>query len=68
MGRTIETRADVTRFNTSHAVEIPNLLLSDSLTNFNNDGYGKCMLIFGVKLPIRYPFHEICVSLRLNLR
>jgi hypothetical protein len=28
----------------------------------------KCMLIFGVKLPIRYPFHEIWVSLRLNLR
>jgi hypothetical protein len=26
------------------------------------------MLIFGVKLPIRYPFHEIWVSLRLNLR
>jgi hypothetical protein len=23
----------------------------------------KCMLIFGVKLPIRYPFHEIWVSL-----
>jgi hypothetical protein len=28
----------------------------------------KCMLIFGVKLPFRYPFHEIWVSLRLNLR
>jgi hypothetical protein len=28
----------------------------------------KCMLIFGVNLPIRYPFHEIWVSLRLNLR
>jgi hypothetical protein len=28
----------------------------------------KCMLIFGVELPIRYPFHEIWVSLRLNLR
>ena len=28
----------------------------------------KCKLIFGVKLPIRYPFHEIWVSLRLNLR
>jgi hypothetical protein len=28
----------------------------------------KCMLIFGIKLPIRYPFHEIWVSLRLNLR
>jgi hypothetical protein len=26
------------------------------------------MLIFGVKLPIRYPFHEKWVSLRLNLR
>jgi hypothetical protein len=26
------------------------------------------MLIFGIKLPIRYPFHEIWVSLRLNLR
>jgi hypothetical protein len=24
----------------------------------------KCMLIFGVKLPIRYPFHEIWVSLK----
>jgi hypothetical protein len=28
----------------------------------------KCMLIFGVKFPFRYPFHEIWVSLRLNLR
>jgi hypothetical protein len=28
----------------------------------------KCMLIFGANLPIRYPFHEIWVSLRLNLR
>ena len=28
----------------------------------------KCMLIFGLKLPIRYPFREIWVSLRLNLR
>ena len=37
MESTIETRADVTRFNSSHAVEIPNLLWSDSLTNFNND-------------------------------
>ena len=26
------------------------------------------MLIFGVKLPIRYRFHEIWVSLRLNLK
>jgi hypothetical protein len=26
------------------------------------------MLIFGGKLPIRYPFHEKWVSLRLNLR
>ena len=28
----------------------------------------KCMLIFGVKFPIRYHFHEIWVSLRLTLR
>jgi hypothetical protein len=26
----------------------------------------KCMLIFGGKIPIRYPFHEIWVSLILN--
>jgi hypothetical protein len=28
----------------------------------------KCMLIFGVTLLIRYPFHEIWVSLILNFR
>ena len=28
----------------------------------------KCMLIFWGKLPIRYPFHEKWVSLRLSLR
>jgi hypothetical protein len=28
----------------------------------------KCVLIFGVKLPIRYPFNETWVSLRLHPR